>query len=120
LVDLLSGDYVDFTEKTLTNDTATQDLLYASFSIPGFFSPVNAFGSSFFDGSAIWDIDITAVVNRCQDLGYAESDIIVDVIMVDNRTLPYQNTSEYNSLEMLKRYLEISRYYGTFDGLLRA
>jgi len=41
--------------------------MFASFSIPGYFDPVEAFGSSFFDGSAIWDIDITSVVNKCME-----------------------------------------------------
>jgi len=94
--------------------------MFASFSIPGYFEPVEAFGTSFFDASAIWDIDITSVVNKCMLMGYQQSDIVVDVIMVDNSTLAFKNTSDYNSLDMLLRYLEIARYYGTFDGLLRA
>lgn len=84
LVDMMNGDFVDFDEQSLTDDATTQDLLYASFSIPGYFAPVEAFGSYFFDGSAIWDIDITSVINRCQDAGFSDSDIVVDVIMVDN------------------------------------
>ena len=96
------------------------DALYASLSIPGYFDPVEAFGSSFFDGSAIWDIDISSVVNKCKLIVDKYSDIVIDVIMVDNSTLAFKNTSQYNSIDMLFRYLEISRFYGTFDGLLRA
>jgi len=72
--------------------------MYASFSIPAYFAPVDAFGTSFFDGSAIWDLDVASVVNQCVTNGFDESDIIVDVILVDNMTLPYEDTSEYNSI----------------------
>jgi len=121
LVDVLTGDYRDFSEKTMNGSPdEIVDVMFASFSIPGYFAPAVVDGSSYFDGSAIWDIDITSVVNKCMELGFKAADIVVDVIMVDNTTLAFENTTDYNSLEMLFRYLEIARYYGTFDGLLRA
>jgi len=120
-VDVLSGDFRDFSEHDFQSSAADlATVMLASFSIPGYFEPVKAFGTSYFDGSAIWDIDITSVVNKCKLLVQDEKDIVIDVIMVDNSTLAFKNTSEFNSLEMFFRYLEISRYYGTFDGLLRA
>ena len=63
---------------------------------------------------------MTSVVNTCKSLGFPESAIVVDVVLVDNSTLAFKNTSEYTSFDMIGRALEIVRYYGTFDGLLRA
>ena len=121
LVDYMTGDYRDFDETIFQEKENLVNLLYTSFSIPGYFAPVEAFGSTYFDGSAIWDIDVTSVINKCLlKTGGNQEDVIVDVIMVNNDTMPFQNTSDYNAFEMFFRYLAISRYYGIFDGLLRA
>jgi len=94
--------------------------MYTSLSTTPFFSPVEAFGSYYFDGSAIWDIDIPSAVNRCIKDGYEHSDIVVDVVMTSSATLEPKDTSDYNSIEMGLRFLKIASYYGTMDGLLRA
>jgi len=62
LVDVLSGDYVDFTKENLTSANI-DSVMYASFSVPAYFAPVEAFGTSWFDGSAIWDLDVASVIN---------------------------------------------------------
>jgi len=48
------------------------DLVYASFAYPGFFEPASVFGSKWFDGSVVYDIDIFTAVNKCIDKGYSE------------------------------------------------
>ena len=112
--------YKSFSEADFENTSNLIDILFASFSIPGYFEPVSAFGTEFFDGSAIWDIDITSVINKCLAKGYSQEDVVIDVIMVNNDTLDFVDTSEYNSVEIIFRYLKISRYYSVFDGLNRA
>jgi len=72
--------------------------MYTSLSTTPFFSPVEAFGSYFFDGSAIWDIDIPSAVNKCAKKGYAHSDIVVDIVMTSSATLEAKDTSNFNSL----------------------
>ena len=94
--------------------------MYASMSIAGFFPPADVLGSSFFDGSAVWDIDIFSAVNRCTDLGFSNEDIIVDVIMTSSANLKDVEAEDYKSIGMLFRYLEISSFYNSMDGLLRA
>ena len=96
------------------------DLLFASFSIPGYFPPVSAFNTECFDGSAIWDIDVTSVINKCLAKGYSEADTVVDIVMVNNDTLEFVDTSDYNSIDIFFRYHAISKYYGIFDGISRA
>ena len=54
--------------------------MYASLSFAGFFPPAEVLGSYFFDGSAVWDIDIFSAINRCTEKGFKEQDIVVDMI----------------------------------------
>ena len=119
LTDVLKGTYVDFQEDTLVGDTLN-NVLYAQFAQAGIFPPVEFDNTDFFDGSTIWDLDIYSVVGQCQSLGFADEDIVVDVFLTSEKTLKVVDASDYHSIQMLWRYLEVSRYYSNMDGLLRA
>jgi predicted acylesterase/phospholipase RssA len=45
IVDVVKGNYVDFTEANITSGDNLINALYASFAFPGFFAPVKAFGT---------------------------------------------------------------------------
>jgi len=120
IVDVLDGSYKDFSQHNITSGANLVDALYASMSFAGFFPPADVLGSSFFDGSAVWDIDIFSAINSCKDLGFAEADIDVDVIMTSAANLKEVQAEDYKSIGMLFRYLEISSFYNSMDGLLRA
>ena len=94
--------------------------MYAQFAAAGVFPPVEYNNTDYFDGSTIWDLDIFSVVNECQAKGYADADIVVDVLLTSEKTLKTVDASNYHSIQMLWRYLEVSRYYSNMDGLLRA
>ena len=94
--------------------------MYAQFASAGVFPPVEYNNTDYFDGSTIWDLDIFSVVNKCQDLGFDDANIVVDVIMTSEKTLDTVDASNYHSIQMLWRYLQVSRYYSNMDGLLRA
>ena len=51
---MLNGTYKDFYAADLTG-TELIDVMFGSFAYAGFFAPENAMGSSWFDGSTIWD-----------------------------------------------------------------
>jgi predicted acylesterase/phospholipase RssA len=108
-----------FTENIESLNTNLEEVLFASFSYPGFFPPAESMGSSWFDGSVISDLDIFSAVNKCLET-HADVDVVVDVVMTSRRNLKPVDASNFNSLQMLFRYLEISRYYGVMDSLLRA
>jgi predicted acylesterase/phospholipase RssA len=62
----LTGEYKDFFSwEMFNNQTMLSELLFASFSIPGYFEPAVVNGTVNFDGSAIWDIDVASVINKC-------------------------------------------------------
>jgi len=94
--------------------------MVASMSFAGFFPPAKIFGSAYFDGSAVWDIDIFSAINRCKESGFSDQDIIVDVIMTSSANLKDVQNKNEKSVDLLFRYFEISSYYNAMDGLLRA
>ena len=120
ITDVIDGSYKDFSEKNITEGQNLVDALYASMSFAGFFPPAEVLGSAYFDGSAVWDIDIFSAVNRCTEKGFANSDIVVDVVMTSSANLKEVQAEDYKSIGMLFRYLEISSFYNSMDGLLRA
>ena len=71
----------------MTKSENLVDLMFASMSFAGFFPPAEVLGSTFFDGSAVWDIDIFSAINRCVELGFQNQDIVVDAIMTSSTNL---------------------------------
>lgn len=120
IVDVINGSYEEFSHQNISQGHNLHDALYGSMSFAGFFPPADVLGSSWFDGSAVWDIDIFSAVNRCTDLGFSNENIIVDVIMTSAANLKQVEAEDYKSIGMLFRYLEISSFYNSMDGLLRA
>jgi len=76
-------------------------------------------GSSYFDGSVVWDLDILSAVNKCLET-HADSEVVVDVLLTSRKTLMTVDASNYSALQTLFRYLEVARYYRVMDSLLRA
>ena len=116
ITDVLKGTFVDNTE---TLDSNLLDVISASFAYAGFFPPAESMGGTWFDGSVIWDIDIFSTVNKCLETHRAE-DVVLDVVLTHRKVLKEVDGADYNSLQMLWRFMEISHYYGVMDGLLRA
>ena len=117
ITDVLTGTYKDILADDLNLNLI--DIMFASFSYAGFFPPSESMGSSWFDGSVIWDLDIFSAVNKCLET-HSAADIVVDVVLTSTKTLKVVDASQYNSLQMLFRFLEVERYYSVMDGLLRA
>ena len=78
---MLDGTYKDFYPADLTG-TELIDVMFGSFAYAGFFPPENAMGSSWFDGSTIWDLDVFSSVNKCLET-HAPEDIVVDILLTN-------------------------------------
>jgi hypothetical protein len=89
-------------------------------SLPGFFPPAKVFGSEYFDGSAVYDLDIFTAVKKCFEKGYKESDIVVDTILTSTVTLSNVDPDSLYSTGMLMRFLEVHSFYNSMDAVLRA
>lgn len=120
IVDIKDGAYKSFTESNIGTGENLVDALYASMSFAGFFAPAEVLGSSYFDGSAVWDVDIFSAINKCVHKGFSNENIIVDVILTSAANLKEVSAENYKSISMLFRYFEVSSFYNTMDGLLRA
>ena len=93
----------------------------ASAAYPGFFDPVEDIDDEvYYDGGTSFSINMADAINRCKNLGYAESDIVVDTILNTAATIKEKETKDYTSIPMLIRYLEIRLFYNTMDLLERA
>lgn len=94
ITNILTG---GFDENTNSLNTNLQDVIFASFSYAGFFPPAEVFGSSFFDGSVIWDLDIFSAVNKCLET-HADADVVVDVVLTTTKTFNTVDASNYNAV----------------------
>lgn len=93
----------------------------ASAAYPGFFNPVDDIDDkTYYDGATSFSINIGGAINKCKELGYAESDIVIDTMLCTAATIKEKDTSKYTSIPMLIRYLEIRLFYDTMDLLERA
>lgn len=115
---MLNGTYKDFYAADLAG-TELIDVMFGSFAYAGFFAPENAMGSSWFDGSTIWDLDVFSSVNKCLET-HAPEDIVVDILLTNTKNLKQVNAENYKSIDMLWRFLHVAHYYSVMDGLLRA
>lgn len=119
LTDVLKGVDHDLRQSDLSNKDNLIEALYASFAWAGYFPPVSAFGSDFFDGSSIMDLDAFSPIAECLKT-HAPQDVIVDAILTSEKTLKQVDATNYGAFDIMWRYLSISRYYSNMDGLLRA
>jgi len=85
LINAINGSYNDFYAADLTG-TKLIDVMFGSFAYPGFFAPEEAMGSSWFDGSIVWDVDVFSSVNKCLET-HAPEDIVVDILLTTKKTL---------------------------------
>ena len=79
--------------------------------MPGLFPPTKVFGSTYFDGSAVYQIDLMTGINSCIAKGFKPKDIIVDMILTSESKLATVDASSYKTISMLFRYFEINSYY---------
>jgi len=76
-------------------------------------------GSEWFDGALIWDVDLFSIVNQCM-LTHAMEDIVVDVVLTEEKYLRPVDATNYVTYQTLFRAGRIIRYETQMDGLLRA
>ena len=121
IVNVEDGTYHDFSDKNITSSDNLVDSLYASMSFVGFFAPAKVLGADYFDGAALSALDIFDAVNRCSEKGFANEDIVLDVVLTTAANLkPKEVTKDYKTLGVVFRYLEVAAFYQAMDGFLRA
>jgi len=115
----LSGKINEFTQDNILYSSNLTNALYASMSTAGFFVFVSVFGFDYYNGSAVWNLDIFSGVNKCLER-HAESDIVVDVILTSTSHLKKVDPSKNTTIHNFARYLQVSNYYSSMNAYLKA
>jgi len=87
--------------------------------MPVFYQPVKAFGSSFYNGSSITNLDVSVGINKCLET-HSESDVVIDAIVTSPSHLTPVDPTGWTSFHFGARFLLIARYYGVMKEYLQA
>lgn len=113
--DLLSGNFTIF--DTLLGDAAIKTGVLASAAMPGLLPTVKYAEYELSDGTIKYPVDIISAVTYCQEQGFADSDIIVDIVMSSGTYLKEVDASKYKTFQVLLRLAEIEAYDFTSLGI---
>jgi len=91
----------------------------ASASVAGIFPPVTFDESAWGSGDQIYEVDIVGPVIRCVNMGFADEDIIVDVILDEHKRLERVETDALNAYGILGRTFELFEHYRKTNSILR-
>ena len=82
-----------------------KDILFAEFSYAGSFEPAEVLGSAYYDGSVVVNSDLITAITHCiEELGYEQSNVVIDGLYAMPRDLKQVDTTGWTSLHMLKRF----------------
>lgn len=104
-----TGEYHQFTNA----NTPYSDLPRAamsSASIPGIFPPMVWQDTVYMDGGTIWNLNVDGAIQACMDKGYAQNEIVIDMLSCYYRVV---DTEPAVSKSALQNFLE-SRAVGKF------
>lgn len=105
--DLTTGQLTLWDETSVLNAGGSSDVpkwasyVRASSATPGTFETVHIDGAVYSDGSISLGTDVFSAVTRCKDAGYAEQDIVVDVVTADGVALKSWDASADNTTVQL-------------------
>jgi predicted patatin/cPLA2 family phospholipase len=120
VTDATNADVLIFDLDQLPIENATQ-LILDSTSMPAVFPYQTSNELILMDGGVMVNIDVHSAVRRCQELGFAEKDIIVDAILPTGASIDkiYSNVS-YTGYDMYKRYKQLIEYRAALDDIIHA
>lgn len=113
-VDVGTGEYVEFNQ----DNTSYFDMAQASLSsgsIPGVFPPQHFKGHVLMDGGTVWDVNVSSAVRQCQEMGAANEDITVDVLICD--TIPQPSLHDQVTIQNFATARSIGKVYANFNSI---
>lgn len=103
------GKYQTWDETEISQISDLITVIRSSAAMPVLFSSIKNNEEYYMDGGVLNNIDIFSGINKCFDMGFKEEDIVVDVIRCKpNKLVQVKDVSEFTSLKMLGRYIDIS------------
>ena len=121
ITDATNVNSITYDIENFPNENITQ-LVLDSTAMP-FMFPYVVFdnNSILIDGGVLLNVNVQSAVRRCKELGVAESDIIIDVILPTgfqiDKFLPNQS---YTGFDLLERYRQILKYKSALDDIVHA
>lgn len=100
---LESGQFEIFTDLHLKNLSKKDEILaiLSSSAMPSLFPPIIFKNKTYVDGGLFTMVDLTSGISICRNFGFTDENIIIDIVMLDNNTIPYDNnnlTTVYSGL----------------------
>jgi len=90
----------------MTDNTISQWAMCSS-AIPLIFPYQICNNKIYSDGQTLISLDVFSPIELCQELGYSDENIIVDVLSLSMFKVPYINTTKLTSIEMVWRAISI-------------
>jgi len=109
-VNVDTGVFTTFTNYNTPIEDAPQ-VAMASSSIPGFFQPRPYEGNLYMDGGTVFNIDASDGVKGCLNRGYAEEDIVVDILILGMHELKPEEDVSRKAVHNARRADQIHRAY---------
>ena len=72
------------------------------------------------DGGTVWNLDLMSPINQCLDLGFAQEDIILDVAICSDYSLPEEQELGNNSIYEFFRGRSMHSFYTSSDEIADA
>ena len=69
------------------------------------------------DGGTVWNTNLISAVDKCSSLGFAKSDIVVDIAICGHSEMKTLNATS-NTISNIMRYWEIRKYYNSMDDVI--
>jgi predicted acylesterase/phospholipase RssA len=86
------------------------EAVMCSSAIPAFF-PFQPYNNTIYvDGGTVNNLDISSAINLCREMGYNDTDIIVDAVICDALPIEDVVANDYKSPNMLMRYFLLKQY----------
>jgi len=93
----------------------------ASAAVPGAFESVKIDGTVYNDGGSVMGSNIFSAINRCKQSGYAEKDVVLDLVTCSSTTLaPFNATAENQADQILSRSNDIAAFSKTMADIFDA
>jgi len=97
------------------------DGVMASSAIPGIFPTVKWGGQTFSDGGTSEGVNVFDAVVRCQEMGFSESDIVVDIIATAGSKIEWSDKAEDDTtLAVMMRNNDIKKVNSLMDDVTHA
>jgi len=105
-----TSEYETYTNKDLLTSDDIANALLSSAAIPVAFPFGTLKNNSYMDGGVSYSVDVFSGVNKCEDKGFEQKDIIVDIVLCKNSSISIKDPKSLTPVGSLFRFMEINSF----------